>query len=160
MKHKIMVICILGLLAAVTAPAVLCAQSAASMDAILEQEMLSFGAASYLLLAAQGEIEDDADFAQAAEMMADTQPVFSDKDADAALTLGEYSFLIMKVYGRSGGLMYRLFPGPRYAVRELTFIKAVQGSAYPNAHVSGERAVRILERFLTISQNRGSGGEV
>jgi hypothetical protein len=160
MKHKIMVICILGLLAAVTAPAVLCAQSAASMDAVLEQDMLSFGAASYLLLAAQGEIEDDADFAQAAEVMADTQPAFSDKDTEAPLTLGEYSFLIMKVYGRSGGLMYRFFPGPRYAVRELAFIEAVQGSTYPNAPLSGVRAVRILERFLTVSQERNPGGEV
>lgn len=159
MKHKIMVICILGLLTAGTAPAVLFGQSAVSMDAILEQEILSFGAASYLLLAAQGEIEDDTDFTQAAEVMADTQPVFSDKDADAALTLGEYSFLIMKVYGRSGGLMYRFFPGPRYAVRELAFIEAVQGSTYPNAHLSGVRAVRILERFLTVSQERNTGGD-
>ncbi|MDZ7793087.1 MAG: hypothetical protein U5P10_05165 [Spirochaetia bacterium] len=92
MKNKIMGICILGLLAAVAGPSVLCAQSAASMDAILDQDMLSFGGASYLLLVAQGEIEDDAGFAQAAELMADTQPVFSDKEAEAALTLGEYSF--------------------------------------------------------------------
>lgn len=160
MKNKLMVIWILGLLAAGTGPAVLYAQSAASMDAILDQDMLSFGAASYLLLAAQGEIEDDADFAQAAELMADTQPVFSGQAPASTLTLGEYSFLIMKIYGRTGGLLYRFFPGPRYAVRELAFIDVVQGSSYPNSPLSGQRAVRILERFLTISQGGDFGGEV
>ena len=160
MKNKIMVLCILGLLSAGTGPSLLWAQSAASMDSILDQDKLSFGAASYLLLVAQGDIEDNADFAQAAELMADTQPVFSKKDAEEVLTLGEYSFLIMKTYDRSGGLMYRLFPGPRYALRELAFINAVQGSRYPNSPLTGERAVRIFERFLTLSQDRNPGGEV
>jgi len=160
MKNKIMLLCILGLLAAGTGPALLWAQSAASMDSILDQDMLSFGAASYLLLVAQGDIEDNADFAQAAELMVDTHPVFSDKDAEAALTLGEYSFLIMKIYDRSGGLLYRFFPGPRYAVRELSFIEAIQGSTYPDSPLTGKRAVRILERFLTLSQDGNTGGEV
>ncbi|MDZ7793086.1 MAG: hypothetical protein U5P10_05160 [Spirochaetia bacterium] len=56
--------------------------------------------------------------------------------------------------------MYRLFPGPRYAVRELAFIDAVQGSSYPNSPLSGERAIRILERFLTVMQAGNPGGEV
>jgi len=150
----------LGLLVAGTVPAVLCAQSAAAMDTILEQEELSFGAASYLLLAERGEIDDTADFGEAARKMADLLPEFSDGDAEATLTLGEYSFLLMKVYDLGGGLMYSLLPGPRYAVREMAFLKVVQGSTYPKSVLTGERAVRILQRYLTVSREGNPGGEV
>lgn len=160
MKHKLLLIMVLGLLAGWVAPAVLFAQSAAVMDTILDQEMLSFGAASYLLLAARGDIEADEDFAQAAEMMTDIQPAFSKMSPEETLNLGEYSYLLMKVYDLSGGLMYSILPGPRYAVRELAYIDVVQGSSYPNSALSGERAVRILERYLTVSRSGESGGDV
>jgi hypothetical protein len=159
MKHKLFSIVFIGLFILGIVPAILCAQSAATMDTILDQDMLSFGAASYLLLAARGDIDDDTDFEQAAGMMAKAQPLFSDKGAEETLDLGEFSFLLMEVYDLGGGLMYSILPSPRYAVRELAFLKIVQGSSYPNSALTGERAVRILERYLTVSGRMGSGGE-
>ena len=109
---------------------------------------------------ARGDLEENADFGQAAEKMAEVQPYFSDKDAGDTLNLGEYSFLLMKMYNLGGGLMYSVLPGPRYAVRELAFINVVQGNTYPGSPLTGERAVRILERYLTVSSDRNPGGEV
>ena len=160
MKEKFLITVVLGLFITGVAPIVLCAQSATTMDTILEQEDLSFGAASYLLLVARGDLKDNADFGEAAEKMAEVQPYFSDKDAGDTLNLGEYSFLLMKMYNLGGGLMYSVLPGPRYAVRELAFIDIVQGGTYPKSPLSGERAVRILERYLTVSGKSTPGGEI
>lgn len=160
MKHKLLFIMVFGLLVAGFAPAILFAQSAAVMDTILDQDALTFGAASYLMMAARGDIDENTGFDRAAEMMADTQPSFSGMGPEDTLNLGEYSYLLMKVYEVSGGLMYRILPGPRYAVRELAYIDVVQGGSYPKSVLTGERAVRILERYLTVSHSGKAGGDV
>ena len=85
---------------------------------------------------------------RAAEEIGRRLAYFAGKSADDSVTIGEFSYLLMAAAGRSGGLMYRFFPGPRYAARELAFHGVIQGNAYPNVSLSGERAIRIIERFL------------
>jgi hypothetical protein len=157
-KNILTTVLVLSLFVFVGSPS-LFGQSASAMDEILAQESLTYGAASYLLLSAIGEVGDDADFREAGEMMAEMEPLFGERSSEEPLDLGEYSFLLMQVFDRSGGLMYSILPGPRYAVRELAFLEIVQGDTYPNADLSGERAVRILERFLQVTGETG-GGEV
>ena len=135
------------------------AQSAATMDEILSEDRVSFGAASYLLLAANAALPEEAGFDEAAGRMAETVPYFSGTGPEESVTLGEYAHLIMQVFGESGGLMYRLLPGPRYAARELAFHNVIQEKAFPNASLSGVRAVRILERFLSMREETPTGGE-
>lgn len=139
---------LLGLLFVLLLPAAAAAQSAAAMDVLLDEELLTFGSCSYLVLAAVGEISDETGREQAAEEIGRRLAYFSDKTAEEPVTLGEFSYLLMTAAGRSGGLMYRFFPGPRYAARELAFHGVIQGNAYPNVSLSGERAIRIIERFL------------
>src|SRR6056297_147066 len=161
MKAKIVsVMAVIVVLFCVAIPVSLSAQTAASMDKLLDEDPISFGAASYLLLVGIGEVSDDIDFAQAAQKAAQENSYFKNKIPQTGLTLGEYSFLLMSLYEYSGGLMYRIFPGPRYAARELAFKQIIQGKAYPNAAVSGERAVRILERLLYLSEDTGQGGTI
>jgi hypothetical protein len=45
--------------------------------------------------------------------------------------------------------MYRLFPGPRYAYREMTRRGFIEGRAYPDFTVSGERFLQILGNILS-----------
>ncbi len=157
-KNILKTVMVLSLFVFVGSPS-LFGQSASAMDEILAQESLTYGAASYLLLSAIGEVGDEADFQEAGDMMAEMQLSFAGSSSGETLDLGEYSFLLMKVFDRSGGLMYTIFPSPRYAVRELAFLEVVQGDSYPNADLSGQRAVRILERFLQVT-GASTGGEV
>jgi hypothetical protein len=151
-KHKAI---LMVLLCVLLFPVAAAAQSAASLDAVLDEEVLSFGASSYLVLAAVGEIPDETAFSQAASLLKERIPFFSERTAAEEVTLGEFAYMLMELTGPSGGLMYTLFPGPRYAARELTFQKAIQGSSFPNSSLSGEEALRILERFLFLT-----GGDV
>ncbi len=140
--------CLLLLIAGIAAVP---AQSASSIDKILSEEALSFGSASYLLLVSAGLAGDETALSGAAEKTGELISYFSGKDPDDTLSLGEYSFLLMSLHKEEGGIMYRLAPGPRYAARELSFLQVIQGKAYPNDPVSGERALRILERYLELT---------
>jgi hypothetical protein len=50
--------------------------------------------------------------------------------------------------------MYRLFPGPRYAVRELAYLGLLHGKAHSGRYPSGQEAVQVLSSFL----DRKAGG--
>jgi hypothetical protein len=50
--------------------------------------------------------------------------------------------------------MYSLFPGPRYAYRELLYLKIIQGRADGNFTVSGDRLLQILGRALQYAEGR------
>jgi len=65
------------------------------------------------------------------------------------VTLGEISFLITSAFGFTGGLMYRIFPGPRYAYRELLYRRIIQGRVYSNMTVSGSWLLQIIGRALS-----------
>jgi hypothetical protein len=60
----------------------------------------------------------------------------------------------MKAFDEKGGLMYRLFPGPRYAVRELAYLGLVHGKAHSGRFPSGQEVVQILSSYL----DRKGGG--
>jgi hypothetical protein len=70
-------------------------------------------------------------------------------EAGRPARLGEVSLLIMKSFGLKGGLMYRLFPNPRYACRELVHLKIIQGKNDPGIRVEGYQFLHILGRVLT-----------
>jgi hypothetical protein len=59
----------------------------------------------------------------------------------------------MKAFALKGGLMYTLFPGLRYAYRELAYRKIITGRAYSTMRVSGERLLRLLDRALVYSED-------
>ncbi|MDA3951740.1 MAG: hypothetical protein PF508_21215, partial [Spirochaeta sp.] len=71
---------------------------------------------------------------------------------DHTLTLGEYSLLVMETFNISGGAMYTVTGMPRYAARELAFRNIIQGRAYPRMKLSGDRALRIIGRVLTLQE--------
>jgi hypothetical protein len=56
--------------------------------------------------------------------------------------------MLTRAFKIDGGIMYRVLPGPRYATRELAYLGIITGPAKPGLSLSGERALRILERVL------------
>jgi hypothetical protein len=68
--------------------------------------------------------------------------------ADNAISLGELSLLIMKAFGIKGGILYSLFPLPRYACRELVYMQIIQGGNDPGGRLDGRTFLQILNRVL------------
>lgn len=123
------------------------AQFNARMDAILAQEKLTMGAASFILLTGAGLLDDSSGLEEAALAFSDRFPDLA-RAWDSEIRLGDYSLFLMRLNRMRGGLVYRFLPRSRYALRELRFLDIVQGQSFVGMTLSGERALRIMGRFL------------
>ncbi|SIQ89873.1 hypothetical protein SAMN05920897_11782 [Alkalispirochaeta americana] len=127
-------------------------QSNEILDRILQEEVLTYGSAAYVLLLALGELEEGDSLTNAVASLDRRGYGLEDRPGHDAVTLGEFCFLAMRLFEVPGGIWYRLLPGPRYAARELAYRGALQGRSYPSMHLSGERALRILGRVLALRE--------
>jgi len=132
----------------------LCAQSNETLDRFLEQEQAVYGYSAYMVLTAAGKLPEEASPKEAAAAV--SRMGWSDKlsASDDLINLGEYSSLLMKVFDIRGGLMYTLFPGPRYAARELKYLQCIPGKSTPGRFISGTDAIQILGRVLEWKEER------
>ncbi|MDR0402945.1 MAG: OmpA family protein [Treponema sp.] len=124
----------------------LAAQTAAELERILALPSLSYGEAAWGVLNAAGAPEDSSGGAY--RVAADSGWLPKNAAEADPVTMDSLSFLVMKALNIKGGLMYALFPGPRYAYRELVYRKIITGRAYSTMTVSGQRFLRILSRAL------------
>lgn len=126
----------------------LMAQSNQLIDELLEEEGATFGKTAYLVLTAAGLLPEEASPGDAVEVLGQQEWGLESKGEGDPITLGEMAFLFMRAFEMKGGIMYRLFPGPRYAARELAFRGFIQGSPSAYRIPSGEEAVMTLSGVL------------
>ncbi|GEM_PF-250753 len=127
-------------------------QSNELIDSLLGEKYADFGKSAYLVLAAAGLVDRELGVAesgrQAIRYLGKVNWGKRLKVKEKTITLGEFSYIVMKAFGMSGGIMYSLFPSPRYASRELYYLGFIDGSRDPYRRISGEEAVTILQRVL------------
>jgi hypothetical protein len=129
-------------------PVLLSAQTAAEIDALLETGALTWAQASRFILAAADLVspETTADYAFKAAQASRSLP--RDARSEAPATLGGIALLVMKSFDLKGGFFYSIFPGVRYAYREMVYKKLIQGRSDPSMTLSGDRLLRIISRAL------------
>jgi hypothetical protein len=124
------------------------AQTAAEMERLLDTEEITYTQAAWFTLASAE--EDPPPNPAAAFILALEKGWFPENaDSGGPVKLKDLSLLMMKAFDLEGGLMYRLFPGPRYAYREMTRRGFIEGRAYPGLTVSGEQFLQILGNVLS-----------
>jgi hypothetical protein len=126
----------------------LTAQSNEILDSVLGEAAISYGNAAYLVGTASGHLPETVVPAEAGPGLEKEGFGIPGRGPTDPITLGDYSYMLTRAFGFQGGLMYRILPGPRYAVRELAYLGIISGPAKPDLPVSGERALRILEKIL------------
>ena len=132
------------------------AQSNEILDQLLAEEQLSAGSAAYLIvsLADPARVPDSRERAfEQLKTAVNMEPVSATAPGDT-VSIGEFSYLLQQHLGLSRGLGSRFMPGPRYALRDLKFLKLVQGRVYPSMALSGERAIRIIGRVLAETEEQ------
>ena len=118
------------------------AQTAAEMDVLLASGGVNFAQASRFVLAA-ADVADEAE--EAAYALAREKGWLPQKAApDRLVRVGELCFLIMNAFDMKGSFLYALFPGPRYAFRELDYLRLIPGRRDPALRVSGEELLLFL----------------
>ncbi len=126
----------------------LTAQSNQTIDRLLAEKPAMFGDAAYVILSAVGFVPEGATGEDAAAAVAEKKLLPKTPSPADPVTLGEVCYLIMETQGIKGGLFYSLFPGPRYATRELASLGLLKGYTHPNRVVSGEEVMWILGAVL------------
>ena len=75
---------------------------------------------------------------------------YSGKTAETPVRVDELSYMLMTSLSLKGGLMYGIFPGFRYAYREMVYKKIVDGSGGPSRIVSGDEVMRSLSAAMDL----------
>ena len=136
------------------APVLLSAQTAAELEVVLGSSALTCSQAARFVLASVGSDASAENDATAFESAMNRGWLPRKAAADDPISLGALSFLIMQSFGLKGGMMYAIFPGPRYAFRSMVSRSFIQGAADPAMTVGGERFLLILGNVLN-----AAGGE-
>jgi hypothetical protein len=136
----------------ISSAATLHAQSNQAVDRLLDEKPASFGDAAYVILSAVGFVNENATGDEATAAVTERKLLPKTPAATDPVTLGQVCFLIMETQGLKGGLLYRLFPGPRYATRELAAQGLLKGYTHPGRVVTGEEVMWILGAVLNAKE--------
>jgi outer membrane protein OmpA-like peptidoglycan-associated protein len=68
---------------------------------------------------------------------------------DKVIKLSELSFLMIKSFKLKGNILYRIFPGPHYAYKEMVYRGYITGTTDPSLPLNGEKFFEILGNLLS-----------
>ena len=146
-KQKILLLCMLIVVQ------VSSAQSNTVLDAFLEAENASFELSVYLVLVASGTVDESASPAEAMERYAVVgRKPLTEKQADEAITAGEFGHLLLQALGIPGGLMYSVFPGPWYAAKELNHKRLLPEPRLASQVLTPFEVVYALQKALELGK--------
>lgn len=131
------------------------AQTAERLEEVLAQDELTVGLAAYVAAASGGLIAEDGSIDEAMQALERIGFPVERVSAEQRIRTDQFAFMLMLAHERSGGILYTLFPGPRYAFRELRHERVIQRRGDPNERLSGSRALRLTERVLNIVEAEG-----
>ncbi|MEI6875639.1 MAG: hypothetical protein WCL50_11005, partial [Spirochaetota bacterium] len=137
---RIMPLLLFALLTSIAAVA----QSSEFVDSLLGKKAITVGQTAYLVLVASGNISEDADEARAFELLQNMGWAPAGSAVDKPIELSTYCYVLMRAFDIKGGIMYTLFPSPRYAYRELSSMEVIQGKNDPASPVDGNTAITVL----------------
>jgi hypothetical protein len=126
----------------------LAAQSNETIDRILGQEVATIGSAAYVALSAADLVNDDSTPEKAVEVAVEAGWLPAGMSAQDPAGFGQLAHLLMQAFEVKGGLMYRIFPGPRYATREFTYFGWSPIRIGPADQISGDFLLSITGIFL------------
>jgi outer membrane protein OmpA-like peptidoglycan-associated protein len=129
-------------------------QTAAEMDELLESREITWAQACRFALPAAGVLEENADASAAFALAQEKGWLPEGAASDGPVDIGEFSFLIIQSFAIKGSVLYALFPGPRYAYRQLDYLGLIPGPRDPALKVSGERFLQILGGVLNYRGDR------
>ena len=135
-------------------------QSNEALDLLLEEQKATLGNTAYLIMVAADIAPENWTVEQSVNELASRGWGFEDSQAEELVNLGSLAFIIMKSFEMKGGIMYAIFPGPRYAAKEFAYRRLVPGNTSPYRILSGLDVVNILGRALDFLGQRDAEGAV
>jgi hypothetical protein len=129
----------------------LSAQTAAGLEALLNEQALTWSATAAFVLEASGSA-DSINSEDAFLFAAEREWLPKNAAADDAATLNGVALLLMRSFDLKGGIFYSLFKSPHHAYRELVYKGLIRGDADPEMTVSGRQLLLIVSRILSVKE--------
>ena len=126
-------------------------QSNDHIDELLIQPQALLGSTAYIVLSAGKIIDESVDVAAAFDKAREMGIIPASATAETPVRVDQLSFMLMKSLSLKGGVMYSLFPGSRYAYKEMVYKKVVNGTGGPGRIVSGDEVLRSLTNALDLN---------
>ena len=127
------------------------AQSGDRIDEILVQDELTVGSAAYLAAASAGLVGPDATEAESLSALGELGFPAGTVAIDDPVRLDHFSYMLMLAHRLSGGFMYAIAPGPRYAYREFRYQRVFRGGGDPRSAIDGSLAMRMTGRVVVLA---------
>jgi len=119
------------------------------VDSILGESGVTWGDAAWLVGRAAGGFDDSVSLTEAAAQAVAAGWGSPKLTPATVVDLATYSQLLVRALHLPAGVLYRWFPVPRYAYRELVFRRIVPGALAPDSPVSGQNAMFFLQTAQT-----------
>ncbi len=130
------------------------AQSARMLEDIVQQERIKLGDAIFLIRLLANEISPNDD-PVAIFAATDTQRWnLGNKSYDSEVLQGELAYMLMDVLDIPSGFMYAIFPGPRYAMRDLLYLGAINSDSDIYLILSGSDGLNMINSVISWVQRR------
>ena len=130
------------------------AQSNKLIDTVLGQKEADYSTTVYLVFSAAGLVPENTTTETAVKALSDKNWGITAPETPSPISLGHYSYLLMKAFNIEGGLLYTLLPGPRYATREVAYLGFVTDRPTPYRYLTGEEVLRILGLVLSWKEEK------
>ena len=124
------------------------AQSAEIIDNVIGSQSISYGEASYLAALGSGLADEEADINSAYAIINSSGFNRDAKAAAQPVTLGEFSYILMKSLEMKGGLMYSLFPITKVCRPRTEYLGIIDFEAHPGNPLKGTEALNMLSELL------------
>lgn len=126
------------------------AQSNEIIDTYLDQPQADLTTSIWLVLLSENLIPEDADTADAMAFFKASE--FSRKipvdEPDRPIEFGEFAYIAMEAMDLPGGMMYAIFPTPRYASREFLYRRWMPGRPKQGAYLTPWEVTSSLSELI------------
>jgi hypothetical protein len=132
----------------------LSAQTAAGLEALLNEQTLTWSATTAFVLEASGSLDTAGSMNgdNAFRLAVEREWLPKNAAPDDAATLNGVALLLMRSFDLKGGIFYSLFKSPHHAYREMVYKGLIRGDADPEMTVSGSQLLLIVSRILSVKE--------
>ena len=134
------------------------AQTAAKLEALLNEKALTWSAAAAFVLEASG-AADSPDPADAFRFAAEREWLPKNAAPEDAARLDGVALLLMRSFELKGGIFYSLLKNPHHAYRALVYKNVIRGNVDPDMPVSGSELLLMINRIFSIKEKEGKAAK-